>query len=644
MFVPCGKCDACRANYQKMWASRLEAEMKHSKFNLFITLTYDNEYLPRVSYDVDEDGICLGNSVRFGLRAMKKYKSLLQKSLFAKRKTTKEKYARLCDEFANTFDDTSYVDGNRYSVAVPPHWVSHYKYNPRTGEKDIPVFDKSQTFAVCSKKDIQDFISNLRTRCSRELGIDKKSFSLRYFICAEYGPDTFRPHYHGTLHTDSFAVAQWLQKDGVFKSWSKQTRNVDVCQLINDKGGCSAYVSKYVTCDTNLPSSLRLSTTRTFHLQSKSPCIGSQCLDLDTLSYQLDKGTLLYSYSFTDKNSRELVTIMRSYPVQSWQRYFPNFCKGSEFSDEVFFDVVKRVYDFARTGEELPNYIELVKNYFDVDNLVQSYTSDETFINVAKRNHEMGWSPIVYEKQRTRVFTEDLQEIRPIDFPFPCQVIRTVHEPSKIMKTSDFVGKCRSCGYGAIAEKIFYSDFDAFLFGIPQNRLACKRIYEVLFELDNYTPKVTNYAKDALNPAVYAVHHAKLGDSPVDKYIYLYRRYKQCQCNDSFRMLEEYGLQHCPTPLSALCHIYPEFVTSLPKYRELLTPDEEIKVSNILYGFDLFLDDIYIPFTEDGYTVYKLGITPFDTVGFSETKKQIRYKNQKKETERVSKYKQFNFN
>lgn len=45
--VPCGKCDACVASRAKAWADRCALESKNSKYNYFVTLTYNDDRLPK---------------------------------------------------------------------------------------------------------------------------------------------------------------------------------------------------------------------------------------------------------------------------------------------------------------------------------------------------------------------------------------------------------------------------------------------------------------------------------------------------------------------------------------------------------------------------------------------------------------------
>lgn len=46
MIVPCGRCPACRRRKQNEWAFRIMEEAKYTKNCYFVTLTYDDEFLP----------------------------------------------------------------------------------------------------------------------------------------------------------------------------------------------------------------------------------------------------------------------------------------------------------------------------------------------------------------------------------------------------------------------------------------------------------------------------------------------------------------------------------------------------------------------------------------------------------------------
>lgn len=45
--IPCGRCIGCRLKYSRVWADRCMAEASYYKDNVFLTLTYNNENLPK---------------------------------------------------------------------------------------------------------------------------------------------------------------------------------------------------------------------------------------------------------------------------------------------------------------------------------------------------------------------------------------------------------------------------------------------------------------------------------------------------------------------------------------------------------------------------------------------------------------------
>lgn len=101
--IPCGQCIGCRIEYSRQWANRCLLEMMYHRSAYFVTLTYDDDHVPRGYYP-----------------------------------------------------------------------------SPGTGEA-LPSLS-------LSKRDCQLFFKRLRKAVSPVL--------IRFFGCGEYGPSTFRPHYH----------------------------------------------------------------------------------------------------------------------------------------------------------------------------------------------------------------------------------------------------------------------------------------------------------------------------------------------------------------------------------------------------------------------------------------------------------------
>lgn len=106
----------------------------------------------------------------------------------------------------------------------------------------LPITDDGLSTAC--KRDVQLWIKRFRMSFERSQGV-KLSDYLKYFICAEYGPNgTHRPHYHGLFMTDlddlaiSSLFKDWSDSKG-FVKWDSIPYNPDERQAVSN------YVSKY---------------------------------------------------------------------------------------------------------------------------------------------------------------------------------------------------------------------------------------------------------------------------------------------------------------------------------------------------------------------------------------------------------------
>ena len=130
-------------------------------------------------------------------------------------------------------------------------------------------------FGFCYKPDIQKFIKRLRIKIIRKYGNVSQS-KIRYFVASEYGPVTFRPHYHGILFCDDARIAEDLPRL-ISSCWTLcSPERIDV-QYVS--GAAPQYVAKYVNGFTRLPKVLQTQLTRPFHLASKNPALGAFKVD-----------------------------------------------------------------------------------------------------------------------------------------------------------------------------------------------------------------------------------------------------------------------------------------------------------------------------------------------------------------------------
>ena len=161
MFVPCGHCTNCLTNYRNNLARRLDLEKEGSVSSLFFTLTYDNEHIPTftpIYKDIDGTVSLLLN----------KNRSL---------------------DVENQIDLPKHLEPSLSELC--PLQIGRNNYLP-------------DTFSYCKKSDFQKFIKRLRRLVEHDakkllVEVPKKDRTLRYFLCTEYGPKTYRAHAHGLL-------------------------------------------------------------------------------------------------------------------------------------------------------------------------------------------------------------------------------------------------------------------------------------------------------------------------------------------------------------------------------------------------------------------------------------------------------------
>ena len=88
----------------------------------------------------------------------------------------------------------------------------------------------SDTFSYCKKSDFQKFIKRLRRLVEYDtkkilVEVPKKDRTLRYFLCTEYGPQTYRAHAHGILFFQNKQVSDAVQNEYIFDAWQLCSRS-----------------------------------------------------------------------------------------------------------------------------------------------------------------------------------------------------------------------------------------------------------------------------------------------------------------------------------------------------------------------------------------------------------------------------------
>lgn len=234
MIVNCGKCEACLLQKSSMSTLKVKLESKSHKYSYFSTLTYSNENVPRmfpiISETPNEDGTFTFNFVDDTPTRYFKYVN-------HKGKLCKKSLGSLHD-----YQDAEVLAECNYT---PLQWQNLQE------KLHLPFVP------YLSKRDAQLFIKRLRKLIKKLTGEN-----IRYYICGEYGPRTYRPHFHVLLWFEKEETATLLES-AINKVWQFGNTRTEKC-----RGDASSYVAGYVNSYCNLPSIFKTSKTQPFAAHS----------------------------------------------------------------------------------------------------------------------------------------------------------------------------------------------------------------------------------------------------------------------------------------------------------------------------------------------------------------------------------------
>lgn len=207
MVVSCGHCLSCIVQKAHAKSNVCAQQEKLSKYTFFVTLTYNPQNIP-CAYPV---------------------------YLIDDAQPSRKQYIELYDE------ETGELLGSCY--------YPHKKCKAIINRTD----DKKLHYARYT--DLQKFIKRLR----RRIETSKKSYNnekIKYYAVSEYGPKTYRPHFHILLYFDCPELSQDLAAL-VRSCWTYGYSYTTLSQ-----GHVTSYVASYVNSYVALPSILQTSSTQ----------------------------------------------------------------------------------------------------------------------------------------------------------------------------------------------------------------------------------------------------------------------------------------------------------------------------------------------------------------------------------------------
>lgn len=226
--VPCGHCPSCVLRRSAIQTNLLTTYSAQFRYIYFVTLTYAPCFLPTLEVSIIEactddiadvpcfpniDDLDAGdpNTYLFGFRSVPRTASVKLKNSTVER----------------TFKDPEI----RFSYPMKPKDLLSIlgKINHNIPNR-IPY--------VCNR-DLDLFLKRLRSYYPDE--------KLRYYAISEYGPTSFRPHWHLLLFSNSERFSKTICEN-VFKAWSYGR-----CDASLSRGFAAQYVASYVNSFVALP-------------------------------------------------------------------------------------------------------------------------------------------------------------------------------------------------------------------------------------------------------------------------------------------------------------------------------------------------------------------------------------------------------
>lgn len=280
--VPCGKCDTCLNSKGLRWVNKLDIEARRHKYTFMVTLTYDDDNLPRLGLNDSMDSLVFMN-----------------------------RDADYCIPLSEIMDFDSPYMHDEYG-----EWLDHevaYLRDRLLHPLGLPC---------CYNRDFQLFNKRFNKYCFKH--VTKEYSNFRFFCAFEYGSTTYRSHYHAIYFFDSDGIAKRFNEI-VSACWS--FGNIDAESVYSDAG--RRYVAQYANMHSHLPSFYNHPKFRERVLFSRFPSIGS-CEFLDEEVQHIYNELPLERVEWVDtKKAYDNVPVSDAYKC----RFFPKISGYSTLSD-----------------------------------------------------------------------------------------------------------------------------------------------------------------------------------------------------------------------------------------------------------------------------------------------------------------------
>ena len=303
--VPCGHCSCCLRNKVDVHSLKLQLEERNHRFNEFITLTYDEQHVPRYRVEFEQ----LDSSKYVGDVEQLPFSPNFANDAFSGSDSEFLEHAHnIAYDFTDPYFDLESAINDGMSIedkapevpnirqvikAVPIFERPDDKVKPTIQfldvhdqkYKDIDAFDafkqsydryyKRRCFYVKKysktsfhqrylefdglyKRDLELFMYQLRNYAKRECS----GATLRFYAVGEYGSNSLRPHWHIICSHDSIELHRAFSDTENYGTAKRPSFGAKFVHSLWNKGivntsrvakSCASYVSGYVLSSISVP-------------------------------------------------------------------------------------------------------------------------------------------------------------------------------------------------------------------------------------------------------------------------------------------------------------------------------------------------------------------------------------------------------
>lgn len=249
LFVRCGTCPSCLVHRSNIQCALISNMSSHFKYAYFFTLTYSDEFVPRVSLEVVErcdaeseiDAYMSDSDPRHLPYDDSKYQ--IAATYLPRSGCFRVHDSGRVRDFSETEDSYQFLHTFSGKEIRDLLVASNGRYDFARKCVVFPSIDECRNEILV----LNPYDQNLFFKRLRKLIAEKYDEKICYYLVSEYGGRTYRPHWHGILFFNSDELTSSIC-ELVSKSWSYGRTD---CSL--SRGSAAGYVASYINSFVDLP-------------------------------------------------------------------------------------------------------------------------------------------------------------------------------------------------------------------------------------------------------------------------------------------------------------------------------------------------------------------------------------------------------